>query len=170
MVLRIGEMLKVFALVISFVVFAANICLAQSPSDASTAEKVTSVSDWVLHKASTPKPAEIDGDAARLLGLGKSTLRGIAVGRTNKDADLAVYFVTLPGRSDVLLVRKDPKLDRTIYWRVKGGALSTTVQRQNGKLTVVSGEVYDKAGMNIVNFFYDRAGEPHVDCPKSGCE
>jgi hypothetical protein len=86
--------------------------------------------------------------------MSNSDLRGRAAGWANKREDILIFFMTFLDRSDVVLVRRDERLNRQIYWRIKDGAFFTTVLQQDGKLEAVSGEVYDKIGMEILDLFY----------------
>jgi dipeptidyl aminopeptidase/acylaminoacyl peptidase len=99
-------------------------------------------------------PDTVVRDVARLLGMSGSDLHGRAAGWANEREDMFVFFVTFPGRPDAVLVRRDDKLKQRIYWRIQDGAFSTTVLDQDGKVAVVSGEVYDKGGREILNLFY----------------
>ena len=106
-------------------------------------------------------PDTVVGDVAHHLGMSNSDLHGRAAGWANEREDIFIFFMTFPDRSDVVLVRRDDKLKRQIYWRIKDGMFSTTVLFQNGKATAVSGEeVYDKGGREILDLFY-RASQTH---------
>ncbi|HTV37491.1 MAG TPA: hypothetical protein VMF12_13745 [Xanthobacteraceae bacterium] len=149
-------MFRVIVLAAALVVLSAGDCLAQSSTSAVTTDyKVAAVSAWVLHGAPGAGPVTIGGDVAHLMGLSNSDLSGFAATYGSDERGLFLYFVTLPRRPEVILVRKDIKLDRKIYWLVRNSALSTTVARLHEKVSVVYGAVFDKAGMAILDNFYD---------------
>jgi len=160
-------MLKVLALVAGLVALAPSICAAQTAPDVSNAQKVAAVREWVLHGNSQAKKDSVGGDAAKLLGMGRADLIGSTANYGSEEQGLGIYFMVLPGRSDVLLVRQDKKITRRVYWRMKkDGTLAGAVQRKDGKLTNVSGEVYDKAGMSILNYFYEHMKDDDSKKPK----
>jgi hypothetical protein len=145
---------EILALAITLATLAARDCTARPSANVSTEHKVAAVSAWVLHRAAKAHADTIVGNVARLLGMSNSDLNGRAAGFANERKDIFIFFMTFPDRSDVLLIRRDDKLDRRIYWRVKDGAFSTTVLGEDGMVAVVSGEVYDKSGMEILDLFY----------------
>ena len=91
--------------------------------------------------------------------MSNSDLHGRAATFANERDDIFLFFVTFPGRSDVLLVRRDDKLDRRIYWRLKDGVIAAIVLGQEGTLTVVSGDAYDRGWMEILDYFYNHLPE-----------
>lgn len=148
-------MFKVASLVLALGALAVSSCFAQPSADVSTNYKVAAISAWVLHGPSKARAEPLSADVARLLGLSKASLNSTAANYANNENGLALWFATFPGRSDVVLVRIDRKIERVTYWRVKDGVLAATAQRQDGKLELVSGEVYDKGAMAILDYFYD---------------
>lgn len=153
--LRVLQRRKIVALVLTIVSLCLSDCIAHSAENPSTKYKVIAVSAWVLHGATKAHPDTIEADASRLLGMGNSDLDGRAAGWANERNDVLFFFVTFPDRSDVVLVRRDDKLGRKIYWRIKDGAFSRTALFQGGIAAVVSGEAYDEGGMAILDFFYN---------------
>lgn len=141
----------------TLIVVGTHDCLGQQPTGVSTEYKVEAVKAWVLHGPSKPETGTVNGSVARIMGLGNSaTLNVLTIAAANKDGSIHLWFATVPDRSEIVLVRQDPKIDRMIYWLVANGALSTTVLRQGEKIEVVSGENYQDDGKAILNIFYGK--------------
>jgi len=153
-------MLKVIAFFVGIIAITTGICAVQAEPDVPIAEKIVAIRQWVLHGQSKAGKATVGSDAAKLLGMGQSDLIGTQANFGGKAGGVGIFFVTLPSRPDILLIRLDYKIDRRVYWRVKrDGTLLRTVQRQNGELTVVSGEDYDRGAVGILNYFYRNIGQ-----------
>lgn len=125
------------------------------PSGPSLFVKALTVSDWVLHGDSHASADTLAGDAAKLFGLSNGEDVSVkSVNLHNERVNAVVFFAVIPGRPEVVLVRKDPAIDRTIYWLVTNGELTMTAERMKGPLTVVSGPSYDRGGVGIIDLFY----------------
>lgn len=126
------------------------ILTSQGPLD----NKIAAISNWVLHGESKAEPVTVIGDAALLMGLSRGA-NVTGTGARAGNANTAIFFVTLPGRTDVVLARRDVDINRTVYWLIRDGAFSATVQRLNGgDAQVVSGPVYKRGGNVVLDFFY----------------
>jgi len=123
----------------------------------STPDKVRDVAKWVLHGDSQASADLVAGDAARLLGLNNGADVNVStVKLQNSQANVTIYFAIIPGRSEVVLVRKDPSFDRTVYWLVSDGQVVSTVQRLKGVVSVASMERFQRDAATIIDLFYSR--------------
>lgn len=127
---------------------------AKSRTAISIDAKLDAVSAWVLK---TGKADEIDENLSPMMGLPSgSRAPGVGRGYGGPDQGTGVYFVVLRNRAAIVLVRKEFQLNRGYYWPIENGLLTMMIVNVNHELKIVTSEGLRKAGIDVVNYFYDR--------------